>query len=109
MSRAAITRNTKSDADTRSPRQKRPGSNIEAALNAARQGFQGVGAAQASVASAQAQLAMAQKAIDDTVVLAPFAGQITRDPLAIGEYVSTSSKLVTLVRIQSAETEAADS
>jgi multidrug efflux pump subunit AcrA (membrane-fusion protein) len=71
----------------------------EAALNSARQGYQGVGTAQASVASAQVQLAMAQKAIDDTVVLAPFDGQIIARPAAIGEYVSTSSKLVTLVRI----------
>jgi RND family efflux transporter MFP subunit len=71
----------------------------EAALNSARQGYQGVGTAQASVASAQVQLAMAQKAIDDTVVLAPFAGQIIARPTAIGEYVATSSKLATLVRI----------
>jgi RND family efflux transporter MFP subunit len=42
---------------------------------------------------------MAQKAIDDTVVVAPFAGQITARPTAIGEYVATSSKLATLVRI----------
>jgi multidrug efflux pump subunit AcrA (membrane-fusion protein) len=71
----------------------------EAALNSARQGYQGVGTAQASVASAQVQLAMAQKAVDDTVVLAPFAGQIIARPAAIGEYVATSSKLATLVRI----------
>jgi multidrug efflux pump subunit AcrA (membrane-fusion protein) len=89
----------KTDADSSQSQAEAARQQYEAALNSARQGFQGVGTAQASVASAQVQLAMAQKAIDDTVVLAPFAGQIIARPAAIGEYVATSSKLATLVRI----------
>jgi multidrug efflux pump subunit AcrA (membrane-fusion protein) len=89
----------KTDADSAQSQAEASRQQYEAALNSARQGYQGVGTAQASVASAQVQLAMAQKAIDDTVVLAPFAGQITARPTAIGEYVATSSKLATLVRI----------
>jgi multidrug efflux pump subunit AcrA (membrane-fusion protein) len=89
----------KTDADSAQSQAEASRQQYEAALNSARQGYQGVGTAQASVTSAQVQLAMAQKAIDDTVVVAPFAGQITARPTAIGEYVATSSKLATLVRI----------
>jgi multidrug efflux pump subunit AcrA (membrane-fusion protein) len=89
----------KTDADSSQSQAEASRQQYEAALNSARQGYQGVGTAQASVSSAQVQLAMAQKAIDDTVVVAPFAGQITARPTAIGEYVATSSKLATLVRI----------
>ena len=36
--------------------------------------------------------------MDDTVVRAPFAGQVTARLVSVGEYVSKSSKLVTIVR-----------
>ena len=88
----------KSDADSARAQAEAAKQQYEAALNTARQGFQGVGSAQAALASARAQLAIAQKAVDDTVVRAPFAGQITARPVAVGEYVSRTSKLVTVVR-----------
>ena len=46
----------------------------EAALNSARQNFQGVINAQASLADARAQTAIARKAVDDTIIKAPFDG-----------------------------------
>ena len=88
----------KSDADSARAQAEAAKQQYEAALNAARQGFQGVGSAQAALASARAQLAIAQKAVEDTIVRAPFAGQITARPVAVGEYVSRTSKLVTVVR-----------
>jgi len=88
----------KSDADSARSQAEASKQQYEAALNTARQGFQGVGSAQAALASARVQLAIAQKAVDDTVVRAPFAGQITARPVAVGEYVSRTSKLVTVVR-----------
>ena len=54
----------------------------------------------ASVAQARAQLASAQKAVDDTIVRAPFAGHVTARPVAAGEYVTPASKIATIVRIQ---------
>ena len=54
----------------------------------------------AAVAQARAQVASAQKAVDDTAVSAPFAGHVTARPVAVGEYVTTASKVVTIVRIQ---------
>ena len=54
----------------------------------------------AAVAQARAQVASAQKAVDDTIVRAPFSGHVTARPVAAGEYVTPASKIATIVRIQ---------
>jgi RND family efflux transporter MFP subunit len=59
-----------------------------------------VAVADAAVAQAQAQLAAAEKALNDTVVHAPFAGHVSARPVSVGEYVTTSIKVVTVVRIE---------
>jgi RND family efflux transporter MFP subunit len=56
--------------------------------------------ADAAVAQAQARRATAKKTVDDTTIVAPFAGHVTARPVSVGEYVTTSSKVVTIVRIQ---------
>jgi RND family efflux transporter MFP subunit len=71
----------------------------EAALNTARQSFQGVINAQASLAGAKAQTAIARKAVDDTVITAPFTGYISSRPIAVGQYVALTAKIATLVRV----------
>ena len=48
----------------------------EATLNSARQNFQGVMTAQASLAGIRTQSAMARKAVEDTLIRAPFAGYV---------------------------------
>ena len=60
---------------------------------------QDTGAA-AAVAQARAQLASAQKAVDDATVRAPFSGHVTARPVAAGEYVTPAAKVATIVRIQ---------
>lgn len=59
-----------------------------------------VAVADATVAQARVQVASAQKAVDDTIVRAPFAGHISARGVAVGEYVTTASKVATVVRIQ---------
>lgn len=59
-----------------------------------------VATAEAAVAQARAREALAQKAVVDTNVVAPFDGHVSERPVAVGEYVTPASKLVTLVRIQ---------
>lgn len=71
----------------------------EAAINSARQNFQGVINAQASLAGARAQTAIARKAVQDTIITAPFAGYISARPVAVGQYVALTSKIATLVRV----------
>lgn len=71
---------------------------LDAAINTAKQNNQAIASAQADVDAALTQVAEAQKAIADTVVQAPFAGYVSSRPTAVGEYVSSSSIIVTLVR-----------
>jgi multidrug efflux pump subunit AcrA (membrane-fusion protein) len=70
----------------------------EAAVNGARLNHQGIDGAEAALASAKSQTAMAQKELDDTVVCAPLAGYISERHMAIGEPVNASSKIATILR-----------
>jgi RND family efflux transporter MFP subunit len=56
--------------------------------------------ADAAVAQARARVALAEKAVADTRIVAPLDGHISARPVAVGEWVNTSSKLVTIVRIR---------
>jgi multidrug efflux pump subunit AcrA (membrane-fusion protein) len=70
----------------------------EAAVNFARLNNQGVGSAEAALASAHSQTAMARKELDDTVVRAPFAGYVSERHMSVGESVNASSKIATILR-----------
>jgi multidrug efflux pump subunit AcrA (membrane-fusion protein) len=70
----------------------------EAALAAARQSYAGVQTARAAAAAAEAQVAQARKAIADATVYAPISGYVADRPADVGEYVTTASKIATLVR-----------
>jgi RND family efflux transporter MFP subunit len=64
----------------------------EAALNAARQGY-------SAVEAARAQAALARKAVEDTVVRAPFTGHVTGRNVAVGEYVGAMNRTSKVVRV----------
>jgi RND family efflux transporter MFP subunit len=70
----------------------------EVALAQARQNYAAVQTARAAVAAAQTQITQARKAINDAVVLAPISGYVSDRPADLGEYVTTSSKVATIVR-----------
>ncbi len=72
----------------------------EATLNGARQNYQGVMTAQASLSGFKTQTAIALKAVEDTLIRAPFAGFISARPIAVGQYVALTSKIATVMRIQ---------
>lgn len=55
--------------------------------------------ADAAVAQAASQVAAAEKAVADAVIVAPFSGHVSARPVAVGEYVNTSTKVTTVVRI----------
>jgi multidrug efflux pump subunit AcrA (membrane-fusion protein) len=71
----------------------------EAAVNNARQNYQSVSGAEASLAGFRSQVAIARKALDDTIIRAPMSGYVSDRAVAVGEYVSTSSKIATIVRV----------
>ena len=58
-----------------------------------------VSVARASLAQARAQLALADKAVADVVVSAPFAGYVSERRVAAGEFVQPSTSVLTLMRI----------
>jgi RND family efflux transporter MFP subunit len=70
----------------------------EVVINTARQNNQAISTARAGVESARAAVALAQKAVNDTIIRAPFAGYIGERPAAVGEYVTPASRIATLVR-----------
>ncbi len=97
VSRSAYERQA-TQAETARARADTEQKKYETALNSARQNFQAIASAQAMLAAAKAQLALAEKAVADTIIRAPLSGYITERPIAVGEYVVPSSKVVTIVR-----------
>lgn len=71
----------------------------EAQVNAARQNFRAIEAAQASLAAAESQLAQAEKNLQDMTIRAPFDGYVTARPVSVGQWVGTNSSVATLVHI----------
>ncbi len=71
----------------------------EAAANGARQNYEFVSSSRASLDNVKAQVAQAQKGLDDTTIRAPFDGYITARPVAAGEYVALTNKIATVVKI----------
>jgi RND family efflux transporter MFP subunit len=63
-------------------------------------------AAAAATKSAEAQLRMAEKAMQDAVVRAPFAGVVSRRMVNVGEKVTVDSQMFTIVDLAKMEVEA---
>jgi len=70
----------------------------EAALAQAQQNNAGIAAARAAAQGVGVQIEQARKAIRDVVVYAPISGYVADRPADLGEYLSTSSKVATIVR-----------
>jgi RND family efflux transporter MFP subunit len=92
----ARTQQETADAQANAARQQ-----YEAQLNSARWNYRGVEMSQATVESFRSQLEQAKKGLQDTTVHAPFDGFITARPVAAGQYVATTNKVATIVRINS--------
>ena len=60
---------------------------------------QSVATAEAAIADARSREALARKALADTTIRAPFAGFITKRPVAAGEYVTTASTVATVMKL----------
>ncbi|HYP52721.1 MAG TPA: efflux RND transporter periplasmic adaptor subunit [Pyrinomonadaceae bacterium] len=70
----------------------------QAALAQANQSYAAVGTAREAARAAQAQVAQARKGVRDVNILAPISGFVSDRPADPGEFVSTSSKVATIVR-----------
>jgi multidrug efflux pump subunit AcrA (membrane-fusion protein) len=71
----------------------------EAALSLARQNYAAVMTARANVANAVSQLNLARRNLSYSNVYSPIDGFVSDRPADLGEYVSTTTKVATVVRI----------
>lgn len=86
----------------------------ETALARARSGWATVDVQESALASAVAARDIARKALADTVIVAPLDGFVAERPTAVGEWVTTASRIATIVQndrmkvlLQVAESDAA--
>jgi RND family efflux transporter MFP subunit len=70
----------------------------QAALTQANQSYAAVLTARAAAQSARVAVAQAEKGLRDVTVYSPISGYVSERPADVGEYVSTSSKVATVVR-----------
>ena len=70
----------------------------EAQVAAANQNYAGVATARASAQAVAVQVEQARKGVSDVNVVAPISGFVAERPADVGEYVSTSAKVATIVR-----------
>lgn len=71
----------------------------ESALSLARQNFAAVATARANVANAASQLGLAQRSLSYSLVFSPIDGYVAERTADLGEYVSPTTKVATIVRI----------
>lgn len=71
---------------------------LNSAVNTAKQNNEAIRSAEAAVESAGAQVAVAQQELTDMVIRAPFSGFVSERTTAVGEYVTSSSTIITLLR-----------
>ncbi|MDT5158180.1 MAG: hypothetical protein QOH51_2537 [Acidobacteriota bacterium] len=67
-------------------------------LTKANQSYAAVQTARAAADAARVSVEQAQKGVRDVTVYAPISGYVSDRPADVGEYVSTSSKVATIVR-----------
>ena len=73
---------------------------LESAKNQATQGSGAIDAARAALLAARAQTGLARKAVTDVVIRAPFAGFLSERAVSVGQYVTTSTALGRLDKVQ---------
>lgn len=71
----------------------------ESALSLARQNFAAVATARANVANAESQLGLARRSLSYSLVFSPIDGYVAERTADLGEYVSPTGKVATIVRI----------
>ena len=71
----------------------------ESAVSLARQNFAAVATARANVANAEIQLGLARRSLSYSLVFSPIDGFVTDRTADLGEYVSPTTKVATVVRI----------
>ena len=72
---------------------------FESALSLARQNFAAVATARANVSNAESQLGLARRSLSYALVFSPIDGFVAERNADLGEYVSPTTKVATIVRV----------
>ncbi|HEV3140373.1 MAG TPA: efflux RND transporter periplasmic adaptor subunit [Vicinamibacterales bacterium] len=83
---------SQSEFDQRRTQMEAARQQYEAAKNGAAQQYQ-------SLQAARARVALARKALSDTVVRAPFSGSVAQRLVSVGDYVNKGMKIAVVVRV----------
>lgn len=89
---------SRADYDQRKSQRDALKQTYEAALAQARQNYAGVMVARTNVTNAQTQVDLAKRSLSYTVVTAPIDGHVLDRPVDVGTYVSTTTKVATIVK-----------
>ncbi len=89
---------SRADYDQRKSQRDALRQTYEAALAQARQNYAGVMVARTNVTNAQTQVDLAKRNLSYTVVTAPIDGYVLDRPVDVGTYVSTTTKVATIVK-----------
>jgi len=89
---------SRADYDQRKSQRDALKQTYEAALAQARQNYAGVMVARTNVTNAQTQVDLAKRSLSYTVVTAPIDGYVLDRPVDVGTYVSTTTKVATIVK-----------
>src|SRR6266498_439488 len=89
---------SRSDYDQRKSQRDALRQTYEAALAQARQNYAGVMVARTNITNAQTQVDLARRNLSYTVVKAPIDGYVLERPVDVGTYVSTTTKVATIVK-----------
>ena len=89
---------SRADYDQRKSQRDALRQTYEAALAQARQNYAGVMVARTNVTNAQTQVDLAKRSLSYTVVTAPIDGYVLDRPVDVGTYVSTTTKVATIVK-----------
>jgi multidrug efflux pump subunit AcrA (membrane-fusion protein) len=71
----------------------------ESALATARQNYAAVQVARTNVAAAQSAVSLARSSLSYTIITSPIDGYVAERQVDVGEYVTTASKVATVVRV----------
>jgi cobalt-zinc-cadmium efflux system membrane fusion protein len=85
--------------DTARSRVKTAREQLDTVINNAKVNNQSIKTAQASVENAKVQVVTAKEALKDYVVYAPMSGFVSNRPIAVGEFVSSSTPILTVLRV----------
>jgi multidrug efflux pump subunit AcrA (membrane-fusion protein) len=85
--------------DTARSRVKNAREQLNTVINNAKVNNQSIKTAQASVESAKVQVVTAKEALKDYVVYAPMTGFVSNRSVAVGEFVTSSTPILTILRV----------